>query len=241
MSSPILSAFFHPLHLAALAVASAAGLCAAWWLFPIGVIVWGLMVYTYATDPTVRRLQAMHARAPVAQRFQQPFDRLERAQVSIYQTISGAHRGLRPLLEPLRVEVDSLVDRAHHVCARMTVLENYRSVQSFGGKLESELGHLDVQIATATDAATKAEYEESRRDVQKRIDSLKAIGLQSDRVEAQLASLSAALASLHAELIRMHALGPDVAGQLIPAHRRNLGELSAELTRFEQEISSLSV
>ncbi len=41
MHSPTFDALLHPLNLATLALAAAAGLCAAWWLFPLGLLVWG--------------------------------------------------------------------------------------------------------------------------------------------------------------------------------------------------------
>ena len=69
MRSPTLSALFNPLGIATLAMSVAAGLCAAWWLFPLGLVIWGVMVYGLATDPALRRLQMMQSRAPVAQRF----------------------------------------------------------------------------------------------------------------------------------------------------------------------------
>ncbi|MEK7787185.1 MAG: hypothetical protein AAB658_17420, partial [Chloroflexota bacterium] len=185
MRSPTLTALFNPLGIATLAMSLAAGLCAAWWLFPLGLIVWGVMVYGLATDPTLRRLQMMQSRASVAQRFQAPFDRIERTQTSVDNTISDSHRRVQPMLEPLRDEIATLVERTYQLCSRMTVMENYRSVQSYQGTQQAEILRLDTQLAEATDPIVKREYEESRKAVQKRIDALHAIGVQSDRIEAQ--------------------------------------------------------
>ena len=46
MRSPSLwvSALTDRMNLATLGIAIAAGLLAAWWLFPVGLIVWGLMM-----------------------------------------------------------------------------------------------------------------------------------------------------------------------------------------------------
>jgi len=241
MRSPYLTALFNPLNIATLMLAVAAGLCAAWWLFPLGLIVWGVMVYGIASDPSLRRMQMMQARAPMAQRFQPLFDRIERAQASIYNTVSDSHRRVQPILEPLRDEVDALVERAYQLCQRMTVLENYRSVQAVNDNSQAELFRIDTQLAEATDPLVKREYEEARRAVQKRIDALQAIGTQSARVEAQLSSMIAALSGVQAELVRLHALGPELAGQLVPAQQRALRELSSQLSQFEQEVARLSL
>jgi hypothetical protein len=241
MRSPFLSALFNPLSLATLAVAAAAGLCAAWWLCPLGLLVWGFMIYGLVSDPELRRLQVMQSRAGVAQRFQSLFDRIERAQASIGHTISDANPRVRPMLVPLQSEIDALVERTYQLCSRMTVLENYRSVQTFQGNLQADMVRIDTQLADASDPVVKREYEESRQAVQKRIDALNAIGLQSDRIEAQLSSTAASLSGVQADLVRLHALGPDLASQLVPAQLRTLRELSSQLTRFEQEVSQLSV
>ena len=241
MRSPYLTALLNPLNVATFALAIAAGLCAAWWLFPLGLLLWGIMVYTIASDPALRRIQMAQSRAPVAQRFQPQFDRLERIQASVYNTISDSNRNIKPMLEPLRDEVDALVERAYQLLARMTVLENYRSVQSYQGNLEGEMVNIDLKIASATDPLVKREYEESKAAVQKRLGSLAAIGNQSDRIEAQLVSTVAALSGVQAELVRLHALGPQLASQLVPAQLRTMRELASQLEKFEKEVSQLSL
>ncbi len=237
--SPFITALVNPIALSTLALSAAAGLCAAWWLFPLGLLLWIGMIAIVATDPVLRRMQVMQSRAPVAQRFQMSFSRLERMQSSIDNTVNDSNARLRPLLEPIRAEVDALVSRAHQLCVRMTVLENYRAVQAFNANLEAEIVRLDTQIATATDPMVKHEYEESRQAVQKQIDSLRAISVQSDRVEAQLSSMTATLAGAQAEMVRLSVLGIEAAKQLLPAQLSNVRELDAQLTQFEQEISRL--
>ena len=241
MRSPYLTALLNPLNVATFALAIAAGLCAAWWLFPLGLLLWGIMVYTIASDPALRRIQMAQSRAPVAQRFQPQFDRLERIQASVYNTISDSNRNIKPMLEPLRDEVDALVERAYQLLVRMSVLENYRSVQSYQGNLEGEMVNIDLKIASATDPLVKREYEESKAAVQKRLGSLAAIGNQSDRIEAQLVSTVAALSGVQAELVRLHALGPQLASQLVPAQLRTMRDLASQLEKFEKEVSQLSL
>jgi len=54
MQCPYLDALRHPLNLAVLVLAVAAGLFSAWWLFPVGLMVWGIMVVVHANDPALR-------------------------------------------------------------------------------------------------------------------------------------------------------------------------------------------
>jgi len=44
MQSSFRSALFQPLNLAMLGVTILAGVLAAWWLFPIGLVLWLIMV-----------------------------------------------------------------------------------------------------------------------------------------------------------------------------------------------------
>ena len=50
MRSPFLTALLHPLNLAVLVLSVLAGLVAAWWLFPLGLLFWLVMVTAVATS-----------------------------------------------------------------------------------------------------------------------------------------------------------------------------------------------
>src|SRR5262245_30386223 len=102
--SPLVTALINPLNLATLGLAVAAGLCAAWWLFPAGLLVWGIMVASIALDPSLRMSAAIERRAPVAPRFQTQFDRIERAQVNIFNSIAQAQPAMRGVLQPVKTE-----------------------------------------------------------------------------------------------------------------------------------------
>ncbi|NDJ52516.1 MAG: hypothetical protein GYB68_05435, partial [Chloroflexi bacterium] len=79
--SPFVVALAHPLNLAMLGVSLVSGLIAAWWLFPIGLLLWLVMVYTVSRSPALQLNFQMSSRDPLAQRFQKYFDRIQRTQV----------------------------------------------------------------------------------------------------------------------------------------------------------------
>jgi len=241
MRSPILTALLNPLNLAALAISVAAGLCAAWWLFPLGLIVWGLMVVVVASDKRLKLEYTQQAWAPLAQRFQPGFEKLTRIQASLYNSISDFNPRLQALLEPVNNEVNNLVTRTHQICNKMTSLENYRSVQVFNGNLQAQMVNLDTQIATATDPQVKKDYETSRQAIQKQMDALQAIGVQSDRVEAQLASMSAELSGIQAQIVQLQALSVAQAQPMIPPQLEAIRKLLGELNEFDQDVSKLSL
>src|SRR5713226_997446 len=146
-----LTALINPLNLAMLALAVAAGLCSAWWLLPFGLLLWLVMVLTITFDPSLRMSETMESRAPLAARFQVPFDRIERSQVSLFNALSAADPRIRTAFRQVQAEADGLVNQAYLLCQRMSALENYRLVTTSSGDLDSDLKRLQAQVASATD------------------------------------------------------------------------------------------
>ena len=188
--SPLLTGLLHPLSLLMLPFSVFAGLISAWWLLPVGVLIWAVMVFAVARNPSLRIAHQMQSREPLAQRFQKWFDRIERSQVSIFNSLASAPPPVRRALQPVQDETKRLTDEAYALCRRMTTLENYRLVRQSQGDLETELRDLNDITERTEDAQTREEYEASRLALQRRIEKLKLVSTQLDRVEAQLVGLS---------------------------------------------------
>jgi hypothetical protein len=232
--SPFLTGLIHPLNLLFLALIVFAGLVSAWWLFPIGLVFWLVMVINVARDPSLRFSHQMQRREPLAQRFQDRFDRLERTQVSIFNSLASAPPPVRRVMEPAQVEVKRLVDEAHALCRRMTTLENYRLVTQSQTDLEAELRDLNKIIEESEDVLTRQEYEESRQALKRRAEKLTLVSTQLDRVEAQLVSLSSEMSGVMTEIVRLQAIGAEEAKRHVPALVEKLQEETAQLREFER-------
>ena len=74
--SPFLTALMNPINLAMLALIAAAGLCAAWWLVPVGIVLWLVMFLVIFRDPAMTLNNTVEAREGLGQRFQARFDRI---------------------------------------------------------------------------------------------------------------------------------------------------------------------
>ncbi len=233
--SPFLTALLHPLNLGMLGLAVFAGSISAWWLFPIGLLFWLLMVVAVARDPTLRISHQMQQRDPLAQRFQRYFDRIERSQVGVFNSLSSAPTRTRRTLQPLQAEIDTLTMLAYSLCQRMTVLENYRAVSQSQDDLASDLQKLKEKIEATEDSMTRQEYEESRQSLQERIEKLDSVSTQLDRVEAYLVSLSNEMDSIVTEMVRLQAMGPQAAAQRVPDLVQKLQEEATQMKRFERE------
>jgi chromosome segregation ATPase len=229
--NPILVALLHPVNLAMLALVVAAGLCAAWWLFPIGLLLWGYMVVSVARHPSLRISHAMDSRTTLAPRFQSRFDRLQRVQVNIYNVLAAGDAAVQRALRPLEEEVNQLVDQAYRLGQRVSALENYRVVSQSKEDLEVEWARLSQQAETATDPHIKSEYDQSAAEFEKRLNRQRQTTAYLDRVEAQFTSLAGALDGVLAEILRLQALG---LGEV----KRNRAALIQTIRREKQELAA---
>jgi chromosome segregation ATPase len=236
--SPWLTALINPLNLAMLAMAVAAGLCAAWWLLPLGLLLWVVMVLAVARDPSLVISSTMESRAPLAARFQSPFDRIERSQVSLFNALAAADPRIRNSFRQVQAETDNLVNQSYLLCQRMSALENYRLVTQSTGNLDNELKRLQDQVAAATDAVVKREYEQSLAALQDRVQKLHATETQLDRVEAQLSSLASQMDAALTEVVRIQSLGPAVAAGQAAALAQTLHKQADDLVAFQKEVGS---
>jgi hypothetical protein len=238
LRSPFLIALFHPLNVLMAGLAVVAGLVAAWWLFPIGVVLWLVMVIVVSRDPSLRMSHQMGSRDPLAPRFQRYFDRIERAQVGVFNSLSSAPPQTRRMMEPVRAEIDDLVDRAHALMRRMTALENYRLVSQSKTDLSADLEHLERMVAQAGDAVVKREYEESLETLRERIAKPDDVSTQLDRLEAQLVGLTNEMDGIVTEVVRLQAIG-ESAAPLIPPLVARIRERADELDESRSDASTV--
>ena len=237
--SPLLTGLIHPLNLLVLATSICAGLISAWWLFPLGLLCWLIMVANVARDPSLRISHEMQRRKPLAQRFQKRFDRLERLQVSIFNSLASAPPTVQRALRPIQDEIKHVIDEAYALCRRMTTLENYRLVTQSESDLQEELNELDAIIEASDDTLTRQEYEESRRALRRRAEKLAMVSTQLDRLEAQLVSLSNEMESVMTEVVRLQGMGTEEAEGHIYDLVANLRKEVAELQALEHVVVGL--
>jgi len=239
MRSPILTAIFHPLNIVMLGLAVFAGLFSAWWLFLVGLVVWGVMVVGVAKDRSLNINYEIQQRAPLAQRFQPHFKRIERAQINIFNSVDAAQSRTRKALRPVQDAVDALTSEAHALCQRMTALENYRVVSQSQTDLSTDLRHLESVIELTDDAVVRREYEASRLAMQDRLAKLQATEQQLERVEAQLMSVANEVDGIVTEVVRLQALGAESASANAPSLVARLRQETAHLKVFDAEVGGI--
>jgi hypothetical protein len=238
-TSPWLAAMTNRLNLAMLVVALGAGACSAWWLGLLGILFYFVMVVVVARDPSLKISQTIERRAPLAQRYQKQFSKIERIQISIFNTISNAGQDYRQMMRPIRTKTDDLVDDAHNLCVRMTVLENHRLVSESTTQIKTAISEIKFQLEAAKDSLVKREYEESLEAAQTRLESLLDVERQLKRTDAQLNSLINQLNHTLTEVIRIQALDPEKSKDQVPGILQKLDQQREELRLFSQEVSQI--
>ena len=231
-------ALFHPLNLAVLALGVAAGACAAWWLFPVGILFWLIMVVITVRDPRLRMILLPKSRESLAQRFQERYTHIEQARISVFNSLAAAQAPIRRTLAPAQKKLDSLVDQIYQVFQQMSGLENHRLVNQMNSKSDNSLAQIEQKLTSATDPNVKHDLEEARQALEKRQVQLSSFSTVLDRADAQLASLSTSVYSIVTRLISLQAVKADQAKQELPKLLEMIQTEMDELAKFDQEVNS---
>lgn len=204
IQSPFLRSLFNIVNILMLVSCVLAGLLSAWWLFPIGVLLWLVMVIILAREPTTVLNESIERRPALTQRFDLPFNRIVRIQVSIFNTNRSLPGAWQRALQPLQDELGFLVDEIYHLCERMSPLENLMAISNVtDAHLEDEIKAIQAKLNASSDAKTRKEYEDSLASMQQRLNQKQDTDRTLQRLDAELLSLVNELTTLQGEVIRL--------------------------------------
>jgi hypothetical protein len=242
MRSPLTTALLNPLNLAMLFLSGLAGLLAAWWLFPLGLLVWAIMVAAIANDKSIRINYNMEARlGTLSPRFQEPYAKAVKAQARIFNSLLNATGDNTRTLEPVQDEIEKLVDKIYSVCQQMTVPENYAQVSK--GKatdLEGERALLVLSLDKDMDAAIKKQKEDAIQSLESRIQKTKNVSAMLDRIQAQLGSVTTFMETMLSDIMRLQVMGAAQTRQEVPNILQKIRGEIEQLEAEEKEIAGLA-
>jgi hypothetical protein len=241
MRSPLTTALLNPLNLVMLVFSGLAGLIAAWWLFPLGLLIWAVMVANIANDKSIRINYNMEARlGTLSSRFQDPYAKAVKAQMRIFNSLLSASGGNRRVLAPVQNEIEKLVDEIYTVCQKMTVPENF--VQVAKGKaadLDGQRALLVLSIDKDMDPVIKKQKEDAIRSLESQIQKTKDVAGILNRLEAQLASVTSFMDALLADVMRLQVMGAEQTRQEVPNILQKIQGEIIQLEAAEKEIAGL--
>ncbi len=238
---PLLSSILHPLNLSMLALTVAAGLCSAWWLAPIGIVLWLIMVLVIARDPGLQMTFTRQSREPLAQRFQNRFDRLDRARISIFNSLQGVSPSFRKITLPIQDTLDELTEHVYQITLNMTALENNFVVQKLSNNYDDDIETMQKNIRSAADTSEKKEFEETLKSLQARKVQVKNISTLLSRFEAQLTGTNNAVDSVVTGIVGLKGRDTKQIEAKIPPLLKILQAEQTELQQFDDELEKTSL
>jgi len=238
---PLLTSILHPLNLSMLALTVAAGLCSAWWLAPVGFVFWLIMVAIVARDPGLQMTFTRQSREPLAQRFQTRFDRLDRARISIFNSLQGVPPSFRKAVEPVQDTLEELVEHAYQLCLNLTAVDNNFAVQKLSNNFDNDIEKMQENIRSASDSSAKKEYEETLNSLQTRKTQMKNIETLLSRFEAQLTGTNSAVDSVVTGIVGLKGRDTKQVEAKIPPLLQILQTEQAELKQFDAELEKSSL
>ena len=235
MRSPLTTALINPTSLAILGLAILAGLLASWWLFPLGLLFWGISIATIAGDKALRINYNMQAGTQtLSARFQNPYANVVRAQMRLFNLLSSSSGRTRRALEPVQQGVEGLVNHAYTVCQRMTSPENFVKI-SQNTDYEGQRALLVLSLAGISDPIVKREKEEAIKGLENRIREIKDISAMVAQAEALVSSLAVSLDSLLAEIMSIQVRGADQVEKELPNLLQKIRQQTEQLQALETE------
>jgi hypothetical protein len=237
---PLLTSLLNPVNLAMLALTVAAGLCSAWWLAPIGFLFWLVMVIIIARDPGVQITFTRQSRQPLAQRYQNRFDRLDRARISIFNAMQGVSTSFLRAIEPLRYALDDLVEHGYQLSLQMTALDNNYAVQRLNN-YDDDISRMEKNLKETENPSSRREFEETFKSLQERKAQLKSVAVLLDRFEAQLTGTNNAVDSVVTNIISLKGRSADSVKEKVPALLKVIETEQEELKQFDAELEKTSL
>jgi hypothetical protein len=238
--SPFLSAIFNPVNLLILAIAIVAGLIAAWWLAPIGLLFWLIMVIVIASDPGLKMTFTRQNRQPLSQRFQAKFDRMDRARFSIFNTLAGFTPKQRKYCESVSTSLDALVDHIYQLSLRMSSMDNNFVIQKLTNTSVDDIAKMQNNIENSTDATTRKEYESTLQSLQNSQNQMKAIESLLSRFEAQLTGSSNIIDNIVTGIVGLQGRSEPQIQEKVTSLLSTLQTEETELQHFESELNNSS-
>ena len=239
MSVSFKSALLNPINLVMLLLAIFAGLLSAWWLFPVGLFLWLVMVIIVARDPGTKIREGFHARPAVAQRFKKTTDRISRSQVKVYNTIQQMSKQHQRTFQPLLEAVNSVADNAFNLAERMTIIENHRVTSESKAELNERINAAKMELLLKEDdSALRKEQESIIQSLEKRMDQVIELDRSLDRVEAQLNSMLTEIENALTEIVRMQGFKPDESKSEIKNIIAELDRESREAIEFKMAVGA---
>jgi chromosome segregation ATPase len=241
----MLTAARQPLNLLVLVVAVLVGLTVANWLLVVGVLAYLVAVFLTARDPaTGVAAQRSARRASIAKinspTFRAILNEIDTSQREIERSIAQTSGPLARLLGGVKTQTGDLVDQAHELARKGEIIEQYMKTINLA-QLQTQIAHLDGQIARTHDTYTLQQLQETKRALVDRQSNASALQTYIDRINAQLQNIDANLDNVLAETVRLRTADTVSANSASNQVAERLRDLNADMDAFQRVLDTALV
>jgi hypothetical protein len=199
------------------------------------------MVIAIARDPGIQINFTRESRQPLAQRYQVRFDRLDRARVSVFNSLQGVSPSFRRVVEPIQSALDDLVEHAYQLSLQLTALDNNFAIQRLSNSFDDDIAKMEKSLKETNDPSSRKEFEATLQSLKERKAQLKNAGLLLDRFEAQLTGTNNAVDSMVTGFVRLKGRTDKNIEEKIPSLLKIIETEQAELKQFDGELEKASL
>jgi chromosome segregation ATPase len=230
-----------PFALLILVVALVAGLVIFWWLFPLGLLVYGFIVFVTARDPVLAALGQRSPRPRVSSpTFRGQLEAIERTQQEIQRSVSQAAGPLGRLLMSIGDQTRELVQQAYMLTDKGQIIETYLA-QTNLQSIQEQIAQIDRRLAATTDAYTQRQMQETRQALVERQQHARDLETYIGRIQAQLQNIAANLDNVLAETVRLRTADAVSADSLTNQVAQRLSEVRSDMDAFQQVLDTALV
>lgn len=200
------------------------------------------MVLVIARDPRVQITFTRQARQPLAQRYQTRFDRLDRARISIFNTLERINdSSLRKSIEPVQSMLDDLVEHAYGLSLQMTALDNNFAIQRISNNFDDDIAKMQKGIKDAVIDSDRKEFDQTLESLKSRQAQLKNVSTLLSRFEAQLTGTNNAVDSVVTGVVGLQGRGVKQVETKIAQLLQIIQIEQDELNQFDAELEKTSL
>lgn len=238
----IMVAARQPLNVMVVVVALLSGLTVAWWLLPLGIVIYVLAVFLASRDSgLIASSQRSEIRSGVTSKtFEPVVDKIDHTQKQIRQSVNQSKGALSNLLQRVVSQTDHLVDQAHALAKKGQIIEQYLAQMNYQ-QLQQEINKVDMQIQQTSDNYTLQQLQETRKSLVNRQNDARDLTTYIGRVKAQLQNIDARLDEVLAETIRLRTADAVSASSSTNQVADLLNDLNADMSSFQQVLDTAIV
>jgi len=206
-----------------------------------GLVAGSHWVIIVSRDPGLRINFTRQSREPLSQRFQTRFDRLDRARVSIFNSLQGVSPAFRKRIQPVQDTLDELAEHSYQLCLNMTAMDNNFYIQKLSNNFDADIETMQSNLVVATNDRDKKEFEETLKSLQARKAQLKSVETLLSRFEAQLTGTNNAVDSVVTNIASLKGRDAKQIEGKIPPLLQVLQTEQEELRQFDAEMEKTSL